>query len=79
MMLLYKCLMCRFEVYLYLIINNFAFLDIDECTTNADNCDDTNGGCTNTEGSFTCSCYTGHNLEADGYTCTGNKRARGCF
>ncbi|XP_060593354.1 fibrillin-1-like [Ruditapes philippinarum] len=44
--------------------------DIDECTTNADNCDDTNGGCTNTEGSFTCSCYTGHNLEADGYTCT---------
>ncbi|XP_060563555.1 uncharacterized protein LOC132722945 [Ruditapes philippinarum] len=43
---------------------------IDKCTANTDNCDDTNGGCTNTAGSFTCSCNTGFNLEADGFTCT---------
>ncbi|XP_060551819.1 fibrillin-2-like [Ruditapes philippinarum] len=48
----------------------FTKIDIDECTANTDNCDDTNGGCTNTAGSFTCSCYTGFNLEADGFTCT---------
>jgi hypothetical protein len=75
MMLLYQFLMCRFELYLCLITNNLLFSDIDECTANTDNCDDTNGGCTNTEGSFTCSCNTGYNLEADGFTCTGNKRA----
>ena len=55
-------------------INNVLFSDIDECTANTDNCDDTNGGCTNTAGSFTCSCNAGFNLEADGFTCTGNTR-----
>ena len=49
----------------------FSFTDIDECATDADNCDDTNGICTNTEGSFTCACNAGFN--GDGVTCSGNQ------
>jgi cysteine-rich repeat protein len=41
--------------------------DIDECTTNADNCD-ANATCTNTPGSFTCACNGG--WTGDGVTCT---------
>ncbi|KAI8482586.1 carbohydrate binding [Branchiostoma belcheri] len=40
---------------------------IDQCTTGTDNCDD-DATCTNTDGSFTCSCNTGYT--GDGVTCT---------
>ena len=42
--------------------------DIDECETGSDNCHE-NAQCTNTEGSFTCSCnpgYTGDGIECSG-------------
>lgn len=45
------------------------------CETDVNECDIYNGGCqevcTNTEGSFTCDCQDGHQLRADGYTCSG--------
>ena len=42
--------------------------DIDECATDADNCD-TNAACTNTPGGFTCTCNQGYT--GDGVTCIG--------
>ena len=36
-----------------------GFLDVDECASDIDNCD-TNAVCTNTHGSFTCSCQSGY-------------------
>ena len=50
-----------------LYIHTFL-IDIDECTTEADNCD-TNAACTNNPGSFTCSCNQGYT--GDGVTCMG--------
>ena len=40
--------------------------DDDECTANTDNCDE-NATCTNTAGSFTCTCKD--NFTGDGITC----------
>ena len=40
--------------------------DIDECSTNP--CDHT---CTNTDGSFTCSCNNGYELDENGRSCNG--------
>ena len=42
-------------------------IDIDECNENRNNCDD-NANCTNTNGSFTCTCIEG--WSGDGVTCT---------
>ena len=33
------------------------------------NCDPVNGACSNTAGGFTCSCNSGYELNADGFTC----------
>jgi len=41
--------------------------DIDECENEEDNCHG-NAQCTNTEGSFTCSCNLGYT--GDGVNCT---------
>ena len=41
-------------------------LDVDECTTGTDDCDD-NAECTNNDGSFSCSCNNG--WTGDGKTC----------
>ena len=41
--------------------------DIDECAENKDNCH-VNADCTNTLGSFECTCHTGYT--GDGVTCT---------
>ena len=43
-------------------------LDIDECSTNTDNCDG-NATCTNNAGNFTCTCNTGYT--GNGLSCTG--------
>ncbi len=51
-----------------IIFDNFCSTDIDECTTNNDNCDQ-DATCTNTIGSFTCTCNTG--FFGDDVTCTG--------
>ena len=49
------------------IISFPLFADIDECFAGTDMCDQT---CTNTEGSFSCSCDEGYNELPDG-TCEG--------
>ena len=43
-------------------------LDIDECSTETDNCLHL---CTNIPGSFVCGCYSGYHLDNDGTTCIG--------
>ena len=53
--------------------------DIDECVRGADNCD-INVICSDTEGSFNCTCVTGY--EGDGVNCTSEsyfKRGRHIF
>ena len=45
-----------------------CFIDIDECSLNIDNCH-SNATCTNTPGSFTCTCNPGY--FGDGVTCRG--------
>ena len=61
---------------------NYCNIDIDECyssnhtnVTGTDDGDDDdspcNHNCTNTLGSYQCSCYSGYKLEEDGKTCTG--------
>ena len=46
----------------------FTFPDVNECATNNGGCD---YNCTNTYGSFFCSCLEGYILDGDGVTCTG--------
>ena len=46
----------------------FLNADIDECSDDTDNCNQT---CTNTEGSFTCGCDDGYYLDSDETTCKG--------
>ncbi|CAH3149970.1 unnamed protein product, partial [Porites evermanni] len=41
-------------------------LDKDECTLANGGCQHT---CTNTDGSYKCSCYSGYQLKPDGLTC----------
>ena len=43
-----------------------SFIDIDECVANTDNCD-ANAACSNTIGSFTCTCNNGFSGELDTY------------
>ena len=45
----------------------FHHTDIDECERDTDNCN-TNANCSDTEGSFNCTCVTGY--EGDGVNCT---------
>jgi len=42
--------------------------DVNECDTNNGGCDHY---CTNTIGSFECSCYPGYTLAGDGHACLG--------
>ena len=44
--------------------------DIDECEEGTDGCDH---NCTNTNGSYYCTCMDGYKLESDNHTCTGDK------
>ena len=43
--------------------------DIDECQLDSDGCNQT---CTNSDGSFQCSCVNGYTLLADNLGCDGN-------
>jgi EGF domain len=53
-----------------LTVNNFIFLDIDECTSGNATCSQF-ANCTNTEGGYNCSCNYG--FTGDGFNCTGTK------
>ena len=57
-------------VFFIRIENLFGILsDVNECAMNMSRCDD-NANCTNTDGSYNCSCN--HGYEGDGFNCTGN-------
>ena len=43
-------------------------IDINECTMRTDNCEQ---NCTNTVGSYNCSCNAGFSLNSNGRNCTG--------
>ena len=45
------------------------YVDIDECERGTDGCDH---NCTNTDGSYYCTCMDGYELESDNHTCTGD-------
>ena len=49
-------------------------LDIDECSEGTDRCEQL---CTNTSGSYTCSCRSGYHLAIDGRSCVGESLV--CF
>ena len=51
----------------YLILNE-SLLDINECLTDNGGCTQT---CSNTAGSYKCSCKNGYKLSNDSHTCTG--------
>ena len=58
--------------YLFCLLIVYLLLkDHDECGQNVDNCDETNGICTNIQGSFTCSCTNRFLLQNNGQTCSG--------
>jgi len=46
--------------------------DVNECITDNGNCEQ---NCTNTIGSFYCSCWTGYRLDENGKNCTGKFKA----
>ena len=52
------------------ILGIFMFIDIDECMIKIDNCD-SNANCTDTSGSFNCTCNTGYS--GNGTFCQGEK------
>ena len=47
----------------------FALTDVDECTLSEHTCND-NANCTDTDGSFNCTCREGY--EGNGFNCTGD-------
>ena len=61
----------------YMCISDYVTsnaLDIDECANSEDNnCDDDRGNCTNTEGSFECSCRVGYSGDGTEGNCTGRE------
>ena len=55
---------------------NICFsIDINECDTANGGCEHS---CTNTIGSFTCSCDTGYQLDGNGLNCSGESSWSGC-
>ena len=50
----------------------FFHSDIDECSTDDDDCDDSTTNCNNNDGSFTCVCKTGYEtIAGDSTACHG--------
>ena len=58
----YICNFIHFDLFLSTKFALYTFLhsDIDECMTETDNCLNSPGVCTNTDGSFTCDCMSGY-------------------
>ena len=53
-----------------ILMNNIVFIDIIECGTNNGGCAQ---NCTNTEGSYYCTCDAGYQLSSDGHSCLGRE------
>ena len=53
---------------LRIIMYNCFYSDVDECNNGTHNCFQI---CTNTNGSFTCGCKNGYQLDPDEVTCNG--------
>ena len=59
------------KLHHFCVVMDLLFsLDINECTLNIIGCSQ---NCTNTIGSYYCSCYLGYQLQADLLSCSGNK------
>ena len=58
---------------IFFIFFLFCSQDIHECLTDKDNCH-SDANCTNTKGSFYCTCHTGYS--GDGVTCVGKAMTR---
>ena len=56
------CIIILYTIYVFIA-------DINECSTRTHNCAQR---CTNTAGSYTCSCNSGYRLAANGRSCTAN-------
>ena len=52
------------------------YIDVNECLDNNGGCSD---NCTNTNGSYYCSCFSGFELLSDNHTCEGNKQDYACI
>ena len=65
-------MVCSYVTYITLLLHImrcwYTVSDINECTSGSHNCAQV---CTNTAGSFTCSCNSGYTLAADRRTCEG--------
>ena len=62
-----KIVVC--QLYWHFSQLTFMCIDIDECRSNTDGCSQV---CTNTEGSYICSCNSGYRLNEDRHTCNGS-------
>ena len=57
------------HIIVYCYDDLIIYSDIDECIEGTDACDH---NCTNTDGSYYCTCMDGYELELDNHTCTGD-------
>ena len=64
----FNCLLCR--LYRFVRLHPIIYcLDINECASDMLNTCDENANCTDSIGSYNCSCNPGY--EGDGFNCTG--------
>ena len=63
------CEYIQFYHYYFRYVYIFLLTDIDECATDQNNC---THNCSDTIGSYICSCTQGYALAADGFHCDGN-------
>ena len=63
-----RSLKCFKTLLVFFMLFLFVYIDVDECTASPSVCD-VNANCSNTRGSFSCTCKTG--FSGDGKNCKG--------